>query len=61
VGAYRQCTLVGTPGASHFFQVTYYKSERRMPRTLREVCDLSNEERPSKVLRRAACQRVQED
>src|SRR5229473_1971192 len=31
-------------------------SERRMPRTLREVCDLSDEKRPSNVLRRAACQ-----
>jgi len=37
---------VGTPGASHF-PGYLQKSERRIPRTLREVCDLSDEERPS--------------
>jgi hypothetical protein len=29
--AYRQRTLVGTLGASHFFQVTHIKAERRIP------------------------------
>ncbi len=49
------------PRARALSQVTYYKSERRIPRTMREVCDLSDEERPSNVLRCAACQSVQED
>ena len=59
LGAYGQRTLAGAPGASPFSQVTQDRTP--YPRTLREVCDLSDEERPSNVLRRAACQRVQED
>jgi len=37
VGAYRQRTLVGTPGASHFPRLSI-EDRTLHPRTLREVC-----------------------
>ena len=56
------CAHWSVPRARALSQVTYYKSERRIPRTIREVCDLSDEERLYKVvLRHETCQSVQED
>ncbi len=58
--AYGLRTLVGASGVSLFFQVNPVE---RMPyySARRKVCDASDAERPSSVLRRAACQSVQED
>ena len=49
------------PRARATFPRSSIEDRTTYSRTLPEVCDLSDEERPSKVLRRAACQRVQED
>ncbi len=54
-GAYCQRTLAGAPGVKPVFPGNPID---RTPhrRTLREVCDWSGEKRPSRELRRAACQ-----
>ncbi len=49
------------PGREPFLSGYLLQERTPYPRTMREVCDLSDEERPSSVLRRAACQSVQED
>jgi hypothetical protein len=53
--AYCQRTLAGAPGASPFPRLP--TRLKPYPRALREVCDAGDDERPSSVLRRAACQR----